>query len=131
MHDGNSLFGSVGEKSLTSRETGVEFGKTPWGNDFDVRFESIVGQFETDLIVALAGTAVGDGLAAFFFGDFDLATGNYGAGERSSEEIYTLLLAIVFSKDYLVDSIALNSREDQFFDKLLTKVLFVNCVALT
>ena len=107
---------------MTSRETGVEFGKTPWGNDFDVRFESIVGQFETDLIVALA---------AFFFGDFDLATGNYGAGERSSEEIYTLLLAIVFSKDYLVDSIALNSREDQFFDKLLTKVLFVNCVALT
>jgi hypothetical protein len=116
---------------LTSGETGVEFGKTPWGNDFDVGFESIVGQFETDLVVTFAGTAVGDGFAAFFFGDFDLATGNYGAGERGSEKIDALLLVIAFSKDYLVDSIALNSREDQFFDKLLAKVLFVNCVALT
>jgi hypothetical protein len=50
------------------------------------------------LVVSFAGTAVGDGFAAFFFGDLDLTTGNYGAGEGGSEEIDALLLlAIAFS----------------------------------
>jgi hypothetical protein len=43
LYDGNALFGSIGEKGLTTRETGIEFGETPWSDDFDVGFKSIVG----------------------------------------------------------------------------------------
>jgi len=89
------LFGGVGKKGLTAGESIVEFGETPWGDDFDVGFQSVVGQLETDLVVTFACASVRDGLAAFFLCDLDLATGDDGTGEGCSEEIDALLLIII------------------------------------
>lgn len=35
-------------------------GKTPWGDGFDVWFETIEGELETDLVVPFASTPVCD-----------------------------------------------------------------------
>jgi hypothetical protein len=43
---------------------------TPGSDDFQGRIEGLDGGLEPDLVVALAGTAVGDSCGTFFFGDF-------------------------------------------------------------
>ena len=65
-------------------EAVVEFGNTPGGNDFNVWLEGIECEFETNLVVAFACAAVGDGNTVFPEGNGNLGTGDDGAGERSS-----------------------------------------------
>ena len=82
-------------------------GETPWGDDFDVGFETVKGELETDLVVAFAGAPVGDVavegigqdqrttrwwrlLASFLFRAGDHATGDDGASERGAEQVYIL-----------------------------------------
>jgi hypothetical protein len=62
--DGDALLGSVGEEIVTADEALVEDGVTPGGNDLDVGLEGVEGKLEANLVVTLAGAAVGDSEAA-------------------------------------------------------------------
>ena len=59
-----------------------------------VGLERVVGELEADLIVALAGGAVGDGVGADLLGDLDLLLGDERAGDRGAEEIESLILRV-------------------------------------
>jgi hypothetical protein len=74
--------------------------------------EGVESQLETNLIVTLTSASVRYKLAAFTVSDLDLLTGNDGTSKGSTQEVVSL-----------VDGVSLNSREDEFFDKLLLQVL--------
>ncbi len=63
----------------------------PGGDDGHVRLQRVVGELEADLVVALAGGAVGDGIGADGLGDLDLALGDERAGDGGAEEIEALI----------------------------------------
>lgn len=62
--DGDALLGGIVEEVVTADETLVEYRIAPRGDYLDVGLEGVEGKLEADLIVALAGTAVGDGEAS-------------------------------------------------------------------
>jgi hypothetical protein len=101
--------------------------ETPGSDDFNVGLQCVKGQFEADLVVAFACTAVRDGFAAFFLRNLHLATGNDRTSEGSPKKIDTLDVSnIEWHSRYLVDGIALNGREDQLFNEFLAEVLSVS-----
>lgn len=61
---GDAFLGSVGEEIVTADEALVEDGVTPRGNDLNVGLEGVEGKLEANLVVTLAGAAVGDSEAA-------------------------------------------------------------------
>lgn len=101
---------SVLEQCRSSRESVVEFcdrrnrliavstistaqrtRQPPRSDNLDGRLQAVKGQFESDLVVTLAGASVGDKVTGFSFGDFDHASGNDGSGERCTEEVDTFV----------------------------------------
>ena len=60
---------------------------TPGGDDGHLRGEALDGQLEADLIVALAGAAVGDGVRALLFGDLHQPLADDGPGEGGAQKI--------------------------------------------
>jgi len=44
--------GGVVEKVIAAGEAFVEFGDTPWSDDFDSRLDGVEGELEADLVVA-------------------------------------------------------------------------------
>jgi hypothetical protein len=84
LGDGNTNLLGVLEEVGTSSEALVEDGHAPGGDDLDVGLESVEGELETDLVVTLSGTSVGDGNTSLALGDGDLGAGNDGAGKGSS-----------------------------------------------
>jgi hypothetical protein len=84
LEDGHTRGSGVIEQVSAARKAVVELGQTPWRNDLDVGLQSVEGELETDLVVALASAAVGDGEAALLLGDRDLRTGNDGTGQRGT-----------------------------------------------
>jgi hypothetical protein len=140
LNDGDFLLGGICQEGLTAGEAIVEFWwlewfrgcrrstwETPRSDDFNVRLQCVKGQFEADLIVAFACTAMGDSLAAFLLRNLHLSTGNDWTSERSSKQIDTLIVSnIKRHSKYLVDGIALNGREDQLFNKFFAEVLMLS-----
>ena len=63
----------------------------PGGDDLHGGGKPLDGQFEPDLVVALAGAAVGDGVGPFGLGDLHQALGNDGPGEGGAQEIVLIL----------------------------------------
>ena len=55
---------------------GIKVPLAPGCDDFDIGVERIIAELESDLVVALAGGAVGDGIGADIAGDLDLAFGD-------------------------------------------------------
>lgn len=68
-------------------ESLVEFGNSPWRNDFDGWLQGIEGKFEANLVIALACASVGDELTVLLLRDFDLGAGNHRTSERGAEKI--------------------------------------------
>ena len=93
----------------------LELPLAPGGDDLDVGVERIGGEFEADLVVALAGGAMGDGVGAGFRRDLDQALGDQGTGDRGAEQI-----------DALIDGIGAEHREDEIADEFLALVLDVD-----
>ena len=60
---------------------GAELPFAPGGDDANVGLQRIITQLEPDLIVALAGRAVTDGVGADLTGDLDLALGDQRPGD--------------------------------------------------
>ncbi len=57
----------------------------PWRDNLDAGVERIIAEFEADLIVALAGRTVGDGVGADLAGDLDLSFGDQRPRNRGAE----------------------------------------------
>src|SRR5690606_10394343 len=66
----------------------------PWSNNLDIRCQGIGAQFKTNLIVALAGGAVGNGVSAGFAGDFDQTLGNQRAGNGGAQQVIAFITRI-------------------------------------
>ena len=63
----------------------------PWRDHRQLRRQRLVGQLEADLIVALAGAAVRQGVAAGGERDFHLLLGQQRPGDRGAEQILVLV----------------------------------------
>ena len=59
--------------------TALDAPLTPRGDDGHLGGESLEGQLKTDLIVALAGAAVADGIGVLLLGDVGQCGGDAGA----------------------------------------------------
>ena len=85
--DGNFVRASVGNR-VFAREN---FPFAPGSDDLQFGAERFVGELEADLVVSLAGAAVGDSIGAVLERDFDLPFGDDGARERRAEQILVLV----------------------------------------
>ena len=81
--DRNAVLFGKGGQSGTAHE--VPF--TPGSDDLKVGSQSVDGKLEADLVVALAGSAVGDGHRAFLTGDFHETLGNERTGDGGAHEV--------------------------------------------
>ena len=82
----------------------------PGGDDGHIGGEGLEGQLKADLVVALAGAAVADGVGALLDGDVGQGLGDAGPGKRSAQQIVLVLGA------------ELQGGEDVIFDKVLFQV---------
>ena len=101
------LFGEV-QQGLA----GLEVPLAPGGDHADVRLQGVVAEFEADLIVALAGGPVADGVGADLTRDLDLALGDQRAGDRGAQQILAL-----------IDGVGAEHREDEVAHELLAQVV--------
>ena len=67
--------------------TGHQIPFAPGGDHAQIGREGGGGQLEADLVVALAGRAVGEGVGAFGTGDFHEALGDQRAGHGGAEQV--------------------------------------------
>ena len=109
--DWNSHLGGVVQKVIAALKSLVEFGNSPRCDDLDRGLERIESQLKADLIIALAGAAVRDELAAFFLCDLDLGASDDRASKRCAEEV-----------DILVRGVALDSWKTELTDKLVDDI---------
>ncbi len=70
---------------------GTDVPLAPRRNDLQVRRNSFVGQFESHLIIALAGAAVRKAIGAEFQRDFRLALGDDRASHGGAEQVGVLI----------------------------------------
>ena len=71
--------------------TALDLPLPPGGDDGHLRGKALDGQLEADLIVALAGTAVGDGVGVLFEGDLHQALADDGPGEGGAQQVVLIL----------------------------------------
>ena len=97
----------------------VQVPHAPGGDHLDVGLEGVVAQFEPDLIVALAGGAVGDRVGADFVGDLDLALGDQRPGDRGAEQVCAL-----------VQRVGAEHGEDEIADEFFAQVVDIDVARL-
>jgi hypothetical protein len=83
----NVVCGGVGDSVLA----GANVPRSPGSDNGEVRRQRLVGQFEADLIVALAGATVGDRVGAFEEGDLNLVLGDDRARHRRAQQVFPLV----------------------------------------
>jgi hypothetical protein len=55
---------------------GLEIPVAPRGDDLDVRVQAVIAELEADLVIALAGRTMADGVGADHVGNLDLSFGD-------------------------------------------------------
>ena len=80
---------------------------SPGGDDGHVGRKGLDAQLKADLVVALAGAAVADGVAAFLLGDLHQVLGDGRAGEAGAQQIGALVLGpgLQGGEDVVVDEL--------------------------
>ena len=109
--DGNLARLGIGDQPVA----GAQVPFPPGGDHPDARLQRIVGELEADLVVALAGRAVGDGVRAGLAGDLDLAPGDQRARDRGAEQILPL-----------IERVGAEHREDEVAHELLAQVVDID-----
>ena len=64
---------------------------TPGRDHPDIGLQRVIGELEADLVIALAGGAVRDGVSADGAGNLDLALGNQRARNRRAQKIHAFI----------------------------------------
>ncbi|MND97227.1 hypothetical protein D3C80_895430 [compost metagenome] len=90
----------------------TELPLAPGGDDVDVGVQGVVAQLEADLVVALAGGAVTDGVGAQLAGDLDLALGDQRTRDRGAEQILAF-----------IEGVGAEHREDEVAHELFAQVV--------
>ena len=78
---------------------GLDVPLPPGGDDLHLRSEPLDGQFKPDLVVALAGGAMGNGVGPFRQGDFRQLLADDGPGKGGAQQIGLVLGAHLQSGD--------------------------------
>ena len=84
----------------------------PRRDHLDVGLERIIGEFETHLVVALAGRAMGDRVGADLLGDLDLLLGDQRPRDGGAQQI-----------DALIQRIGAEHGKDIVADEFLAQIL--------
>jgi hypothetical protein len=101
------LFGIIEEPGARG-----EIPFAPRRDNFYLRSQGVVAELKSDLVVALAGRAVGDGLGAHLAGYLDLALGDQRARDRGAEQIGAF-----------VERIRPKHRKNEIADELLAQIV--------
>lgn len=83
----------------------------PGRDHLDRGIKGIGGQLEADLVIALAGGAMGNGVGAGFLSDFDKALGDQRTGNGGAEQVLAF-----------IDCIGAEHREDEIAHELFAQV---------
>ena len=106
--DWNAVLRGVGEEALPRPEVPL----SPRGDDSDPGAKGVGSELEPDLVVALAGRAVGDGVRPRLVRDLDQPLRDEGARDGGPEEVLPL-----------VDRVRPEHREDEVTGELLPEVV--------
>ena len=98
---------------------GFEIPVAPRGDDLDVRVQAVIAKLETDLVIALAGCPMTDGVSADHVGNLDLALGDQRPGNRGAEQV-----------DAFIDGIGAKHREHEIADEFLADIFDENVLRL-
>ena len=90
----------------------VEIPLAPGCDDLDVGIERVIAELEADLVVALAGGAMGDGIGADLAGDLDLAFGDQRPRDRGAEQVGAF-----------IERVGAKHREDEVAHELLAQIV--------
>ena len=107
---------------------GLDVPLPPGGDDLHLGGEALDGQLEADLVVALAGAAVGDGVGALRHGDLRQLLADDGPGEGRAQEVGLVLgVHLHGGDDDLVHHLVHKIRHDELggagLDGLLLQAL--------
>ena len=102
----------VGFRVFQQAGAGGQLPFAPGGDDADVGVQRVIAELEADLVVALAGGAMGDGVGADHLGDLDLALRDQRAGDRGAEQILAL-----------IERVGAEHREDEVLHEGLAQIL--------
>ena len=91
---------------------GLEVPLPPGGDDMDVGLQGVVAELEPDLVIALAGGTMADGVRAGLAGDVDLLLGDQGPGDGGAQQVLAL-----------IDRVGPEHGEDVVADEFLAHVL--------
>ena len=98
---------------------GFETPVPPRSDDLDVGVQAVIAKLEADLVIALAGCAMTDGVRADHVGNLDLALGDQRAGDGSAEQV-----------DAFIDGVGTEHGEDKVTDEFLAHVFDENVFRL-
>ena len=87
----DAVFRAVGNHLGAAGESGAKTLIPPGCDHLQPRGQSGSGQFETHLIVALAGSAMGDGVRPLGFGDLNHAFGDQRSGDAGAEKVLSFI----------------------------------------
>src|SRR5881397_2792966 len=90
----NIAFFSVGNRFVP----GPDIPLAPWRNNFEMRRKCLVCELKPHLIVALAGTSVGNGISTFFQRDLNLALGQKRPRDGGSKQILSFVHGAGFNE---------------------------------
>ena len=83
---------------------GLDVPLTPGGDDLHAGGDVLDRQLEADLVVALAGAAVGDGVGAFLQRDLHQTLGDDGTGKGRTQQVVLIFRARLHAgDDHVVD----------------------------
>jgi hypothetical protein len=88
---GNALLFAIGNHFGPARKFIAEPSIPPRRNDLQIGRKRRGCQLESDLIVALAGSAMGEGIGFFLSGDFDHAFGDERTRDACTQEILAFI----------------------------------------
>ena len=108
------LFG-IGHQLLARHQVPL----APRGDDLDARLQRIGAELEANLVVALAGRAVTDGIGAGFIDDLDQSLGDQRTGDRGAEQVLAF-----------IDGVGTEHREDEVAHELLAHVVDIDVLRL-
>ena len=115
LGDGDLVLLGEGDQLLARAQVPL----APGRDHGDVGLQGVIAEFESHLVVALAGGAVADRVGAGHLGDLDLALGDQRPGDRGAEQIHAL-----------VERVGAEHREHVVAHELLAQVLDVDVLRL-